>query len=169
MADAERNQHVRLEIAVHVRVQVGAEFAVIEEIGLHDRLRHAEAVIPRLAHQHLRDRGNRGLHLHAAVREDVRDLRVAHAEDIKPPVLPVHIAGNLAADDLESGFIEGERQLAELRQIRDQVAAVVVRRAQAVAKTLALHRELHHDVLFLVQIKLTESLHARTFLRRSFS
>ena len=49
--DAQGNQRVRRQVAVHVRMQVRMELALAADIGFHDRLGHPEPVVPGLAHQ----------------------------------------------------------------------------------------------------------------------
>ena len=159
VADAERDQHIRLEVAAHVGVQIGAELAVAENIGLDDGFRHAQAVVLGLAHQSLGDGRDAGLHFHAAVREDVGDLGVAHAEDVELPVVAVDVAGHAAADDLQSLVVKGQRQLTEPGQIGDEVAGAVIGRAQDILEFIALAVELDDDILFLVEIKASERRH----------
>ena len=162
VADAERDQHVRFQICAHVRVEVGAEFAVFEDVGLDDGLRLAQTVAARLAHEHLGDGRNGGLELHGAVGKDVRDFRVSHAEDPESPVLAVDVAGDRAADDLQPVLVLAQRQGTQRRKIRDEISRAVVRRAQQTAQRLTVTEQLHHDILFFVQIELSEPLHGRT-------
>ena len=160
MADAESDQHVRLQIRAHVRVQIRAELAVVEDIGLDDRFHLVQTVVARLAHEHLGDGGDGGLALHRAVGADVRDLGVAEPEDPDPAVVAVHIAGDRAADDLKAVLVLTQRQAAERGEIRDEVSRAVVGRAQRIVQRHAVAQQIDYDVLFLVQKKPSERLHA---------
>ena len=158
--DTERDQRVRRQDAVHVRVQVRPEFAVGSNIGLDDRLFHAEAVIFRLTHQGFGDRGDRGLQFDPAVGIDVGDLGVAQAQDIHAAVVAVHVTGDLVADDRRAVLVDAGLQAAERGKIGDQIPRAVVRGPDHVKKPLAFQKELDGDILFPVKIKLLKKDHA---------
>ena len=162
MVDPERYQHIRLQIRAHVGVQIGVEFAVVENIGLDDGARDTQPIILCLAHQRLRNGRDRGFHLHRTVRIDVGDLGVSHAEDPKPPVFAVHIAGHGPADDFQSALVLIQRQLTEPGKVRDKVARIVVRRAQHIGELFPLPIEIDQDVPLLVQTEASEIRHALT-------
>ena len=159
VADAQGDEHVRRQDAVHVGVQVGAELAVGADVGLHDGLLQPQPVVLGLAHQGFGNGGDGGLQLHPAVGVDVGDLGAAEAQDIHLPVVAVVVTGDLPADDLQPVFVLLGVQGTEPGQVRDEVAGVVVRRADDVEKPLALHGQLHRDVLLPIQIKLSECDH----------
>ena len=140
-------------------MEVRAEFALSADIRLDQRLADVQPVVLGLAHEGLGNGRHRGLALDGAVRIDVGHLCVPHAEDVHRPVGAVHIAGDAALDDLEALNIPGDGQSADAGQIRDEVPRPVVRRPQDVAKLLPLPKELHYDVLLIVESKLPEFLH----------
>ena len=158
--DGQRDQQIRRKDAVHVGVQVGAELAVAGNVGLDDGLADAQAVVLRLAHQRLGDGRHRGLQLHPAVWPDVGHLRVPQAKYVQPSVVAVVVAGHLAPDHLQAVFVLAGLKPAQPRQVGDQVARMVVGRANHVQQPLALHVQLHDDVLFPVQIEALEKDHA---------
>ena len=157
--DAQRDQDVRIQVGVHVRVQVGPEFIFPGDIGLDQRLPGAQPVLPGLAHQRLGDGGNGGLALARPVRIDVGDLGVAKPQGIDGPVGSVDIAGHLSPDDLEPVFVEAQGQTAQTGQIGDQVAGLVVGRPQHIGQRLPLHMQIYDDILFFIQIKMSEIRH----------
>ena len=59
--DAQGDQQLRRQIAVHVGVQIRAEFALAADIGLDQGLLHAQAIVLGLAHQGFGDGRNRRL------------------------------------------------------------------------------------------------------------
>ena len=157
--DPERDQDVRVEVRIHVGVQVRAELALPEDVGLHHRLLEIKPVILGLAHEGLRDRGDRGLALDRPVRVDVGDLGVPEPENENLPILRRHIAGQGPADDLHPVLIEAEREPAHLREVGDQIPGAVVGGFQHIVHGLPLHKELHDDILFLVEIQTSEVFH----------
>ena len=159
VADAQRDEDIRVEVRVHVRVQVRSELHVAEDVGLHERLADIQSVILGLAHERLRDGRDIGLALDRAVRVNVRDLGVPQPEDVHLAVGVVHIAGNLPADDLQAALVHADGQAAQPRQVRDEVARGVVRRAQGVRQRVAPAAQLDDDVLLLVQVKASEVSH----------
>ncbi len=158
--DAQGNQRVRRQVAVHMGMQVGMEFALRADIRLDDRLLLPGAVVLGLAHQGFGDCGNGGLHLHPAVRVDVGHLGIAQAEDVHPPVFPVKVAGDLPADHQQSLLPGLCLQPAQPGQVGDQVARMVVRGADHMEQPVPLHIEVHHNILLPVQEKLLEPDHA---------
>ena len=140
-------------------MQVGLKLAVGADVGFHDGLFQPQAVVLGLTHQGFGDGGDGGLQLHPAVGVDVGDLGAAQAQDVHLPVVAVVVAGDLPADDLQTVFVLLGIQGTEPGQVGDEVAGVVVRCADDVEKPLALHRELHRDVLLPIQIKLSECDH----------
>ena len=186
MIDAERDQNVRREVAVHVRVQIGAELELARNIGLENGLCHREAVVRRLAHQRLRDGRDRGLHFHAPVRVDVRDLRVAEPENEHLLVISVDIARHLAADTKRLtrrravGFVlcrgrgsrkhmvpvrvMAERETAELREVPDQIAGLVVWRDELIVEMVKVLIEIDDNILFAVEKKACEICHRALLL-----
>ena len=168
--NAQGNQRVRRQVAVHMRMQVRAELALAADIGFHDRLGHAQLVFPCLAHQGLGNGGNRSLQLHPSVREDVGDLRVSQPQDVHLPVVPVVVTGNLVPDHLQAMVILCGFQAAEPGQVGDQVAGMVVRRPDGIKQAVSLHAEVDRNILFLIQVELLKKDHALSFPAvRSFS
>ena len=140
-------------------VQIRAELGFAADIGFYDGTQLVQLIILGLAHQRFGNGGDGGLQLHRTVRPDVGHLGVAQPENVELAVLPVHIAGHLAANDFEPLLVLTDGERAELCQIHDQVPAVVIGRAQNIVKHLVLPEQLHHDVFFFIQIELTEWLH----------
>ena len=157
--DAQRDQQIRVEVRVHVGVQVGAEFRLAADVGLDQRLARVEAVVLRLAHERFRDGGDVRLALDRAVGVDVRDLGIGEPQDIDLAVALVDVAGHFSLDDFQPVLPHAQRQAAEMREVRDQIALRVIRRAQRVAQALRRHVERDDDVLFLVEIKLPKRRH----------
>ena len=158
--DAQGDQRVRRQVAVHVGMQVGMELALRADIRLDDCFLLPGAVVLGLAHQGLGDRGNGSLYLHPTVRVDVGHLGIAQAEDIHPPVFPVEIAGNFPADHQQPLLPGLCFQPAQPGQVGDQVAGMVVRGADHMEQAVPLHIEVHHNILLPVQEKLLEPDHA---------
>ena len=154
------NQYVRRKIAVHVGMQVCPEFAVGADIGFHDRLFHAQAVILGLAHQGFGNSRNGCLELHPAIRIDVGDLCVAQAENVHPFIVPVAVAGDFVPDHRQAVFVRTGFQSAQPGQVFDQVAGPVVRGPDHIVQALSLQVQIHRHILFPIKVEFLEENHS---------
>ena len=161
--NAQGNQCVRRQVAVHVRMQVRMELAFTADIGFHNRLGYTQLVVPGLAHQGFGDGWNRSLHLHPAVRENIGNLRVPQPQDIHFPVVPVIVAGNLIPDHLQAPVVLFRLQVAQPGQVGDQVAGMVIRRPDGIKQAVSLHAEVDRNILFFIEIELLKKDHALSF------
>ena len=168
MNNTQSNQNIGREIPVHVCMQIGVELAVAADIGFDNGFLNPEAIVLRLAHQRLGDGRNGGFQLNGSVRVDICNFRVAQPENIHPAVITVIIAGDLIPDDFEPVFIFRCFQGAQFCQIGDQIARMMVRRADYMEKTVPFHVEIYHDVLFAVQKKTLKKDHSFLPFRSCF-
>ena len=159
MEDTERDQQIRVEVRVHMGVQVGAELVLAADIGLDERLFDVKAVVLRLAHERFGDRGDVRLALDRAVGKDVGYLGVGKPQDVDLAVAFVDVARHFSADDLQTVVTPAQRQTADPSEVRDQVALRVVRRAHKIAHTAVGQLQLNDDILFLVEIEFAEIRH----------
>ena len=160
--DAQGDQQLRRQVAVHVGVQIRMEFALAADIGLDKRLLHAQTVILGLAHQGFGDGGNRRLELHIPVGENVGDLRAAQAQNVHAAVAPIIVAGYLAPDDKQAVLVRRRLKPEELREISDQVPRVVVRCAHDIPHPFPLHVEVDDNVLLPIQKKALKEYDGRS-------
>ena len=163
MVDAEGDEDVRIEVGVHVGVEVRPELAVTQDVGLYESLANVLPIVLGLAHQGLSDGRDVRLPLDAAVWIDVGDLRVEQAEDINHVVIAIDVAGQRAADYLEAVVVSLELQVAQGGEVGDEVARPVVGRPEYVAQLVPLAEELDDEVLLLVEVEMSECLHAPAF------
>ena len=140
-------------------VQVRAKLTVGVNVGFDDRSRHVQTIILGLAHEDLGDGGNGSLALDLSARIDVGDLGVADAQDVQHPVVSVHVAGDRPFNDFQPLFVPAQRKLAQAGQVGDQVSGVVIGGAKHIAQFVPVPKQIHHDILFLVQIKAAEKRH----------
>ena len=108
MPDPERDQNIRMQICIHMRVQICPEFALPADVGLHKCLSDVKPVILGLAHQRLCDRRDHGLLLDPPVRIDVCHLCISQTKHIDQSSLTVKIAWNLIFNDHESVCVIGQ-------------------------------------------------------------
>ena len=160
MKNAERDQHIRIEIGVHMRVQIRAKLAFAADVGFDERFFGVQTVVLCLAHQGFGDGGNVRLALDRAVGIDIRHLGVRQPQHIDRAVALVDIARHLAGDDFQPVLTGAQRQSAEVRKIRDQIALGMIGRAQHIGHALLRQAQLNDDVLFLIQIKRSEQSHS---------
>ena len=160
MMNAQSNQNVRIQVGVHMRMQVRAELIIPGDIGLDQGLPGTQAVFFGLAHQGLGDGRYGGLAFNGPIRINICHLGIPQPEYIDRPVTVVYIAGDLPLYDLETIFIEADFQTAQTGQVGDQVAGRVVRGAQYIGKILPFLIDIYYDVFFLVQIEMSEYCHA---------
>ena len=160
MCDAERDQDVRRQVAVHMRVQVAAEFVLTADIGLEDGFLHAVAVVFGLAHQRLGDGGNGRLALDPPIGKNIGDLCSAEAQDPHIPVVAIDVRRDLAADHLQALVVDGERQLADGCEIPDQVAGMMIRCLHLIEETvIVVAVQIDDHIFFIIQIKPAEAFH----------
>ena len=159
MVDAQGNQDVRVQVGVHVGMEVGPELVILGDIGLDQGVPGPEAVVLGLAHEGLGDGGDGRLPLDGPIRINVGHLGVPEPQDIDGPVAVVDVAGNLSPDHLEAVPVKREGQAAEPGQVGDEVAGRVVGRAEHIVQGVAVDQKLHNDILFLVQVELSEWMH----------
>ena len=160
MVDPQGNQNIRIQVGVHMRMQVRAELIIPGDISLDQGLPGAQAVFFGLAHQGLGDGRYGSLAFNGPVRINICHLGVPQPEYIDRPVTVIYIAGDLPLYDLETILIEADLQAAQAGQIGDQVAGRVVRGAEHIGKILSFLIDINDDVLFLVQIEMSEYCHA---------
>ena len=160
MMDAQSNQNIRVQVGVHMCMQVRAELIIPGDIGLDQGLPGAQAVFFGLAHQGLGNGGYGGLTFNGPVRIDVGYLGIPQPEYINRPVTVVYIAGDLPLYDLKTVLIEADLQTAKTGQVGDQVAGRVIRGTQYIGKILPFLININDDVFFLVQIEMSEYCHA---------
>ena len=163
MTDAQRYEDIRIQVRIHMRMQVGPELMLPPDVGLHEGLAKIQMIVLCLAHERLGNRRHVGLSLNFTVRINVRHLRIIQTEDIDLPVVPVYIAGNLAANDFEPALVKADRQITERGKVRDQIPGLMIGRPENVGELSVLAVELHNNIFFLIQIELTEFLHSDSF------
>ena len=160
--DPQGDQDIRVQVGVHVGVEVRSELIVPGNVGLDQGLPGPQTVVLGLAHQGLGDGRDGGLALYGPVGIDVGHLGVPQPEDVDGTVGVVDIAGDSAPDHLEAVFVEFQRKRAEAGQVGDEVSRGVVGSAQPVGKIVSFHEQVHNDVFFLIKIKLAEGLHRQS-------
>ena len=159
MVDAQRDQYIRIQIGVHVSMEIRAEFVIPGDIGLDQCLPGAQAIALGLAHQRFCDGRNGGLAFDRPVRIDIGDLGIPQAQNIDGSVGVVYIAGDFPPHHFEFLFIKADRQTAEAGQVGDQIACGVVGGPQHIGERLTLHVKFYDNILFFIQIKMSESCH----------
>ena len=167
MADPQCDQNIRMQIGVHVGVQVRAEFVLTPDICLDDRPLLVQPVVLGLAHQRLGNGRDLRLHLHSSVRIDVGHLGIPQPENVDQPVVAVDIARHRSPDHQKAVLSLRERQPAERRQVPDQISGAVVGRGEdevhdgrTAGLILRLFVQVHDDVLLFIQIKALKPLHS---------
>ena len=160
--DAQGDERVRGQVGIHVGMQIRAEFRLLQHVGLDDGPLGVQLVVLGLGHERLGNSGDRRLHLHPPIRIDIGDLGIAQPEDVKLSVVLVYVGGHLAPDDLQPVPVQGQGQAAELCQLGDQIARLMVRRSDGVVQDASAPVQIHNDVLLLIQIKPSERRHVLT-------
>ena len=166
MTDAQRHEDIRIQVRIHMRMQIRPELMLPPDVGLHESFAKIQMIVLCLTHERLGNRRHIGLSLDLSVRIDIRHLRIIQTEDINFPVVPVYIAGNLAANDFETALVKADRQIAERGKVRDQIPGLMIGRPENVGELSVLAVELHNNIFLLIQIELTEFLHSDSFSLR---
>jgi hypothetical protein len=160
MGDSEGDEDVGSEVAVHMGVQIGAEFVFSPNIGLEDGFLLGQMIVFRLAHERLGDGRHGCFLLDASIRPDICDLGIAQTENPESAVLAVDVGGDFALYGLHSVGIEGKRQTADRRKVPDEVAGVMIGRLQIVKETIVpVPVKIDNHILFVVEKKASEVIH----------
>ena len=159
---AQCNQKLGRQITVHMCMQIGMELALTADISFDQGLLNTKAIVLGLAHQCFGYGRNGCLEFNTSVREDVRNLCPAQAQDIHTTIAPVKITGDFPPDHEQTALVLSCCEVKEICQVPDQVSRVVVGRTHDVMHPLTLHIEIDNDVLLPVQIKLLKEYDGNT-------
>ena len=166
MVYAQCDQDIRVQIGIHVSMKICTEFIIPGNIGLDQSLPGAKSIVLGLAHQSLGDRRNRRLPFNSSVGIYIGYLGVTQTQDIDGPIGIVDITGNLSTHHFETVSVKTDGKTAETRKVGDQIACRMVGRTQNVGQCIAFHIEVDNDVLFLIQIEMSEICHVLNLLKQ---
>ena len=138
-------------------MEVCPELVISGDIGLDQRLPCAQIVAFGLAHKGLCDGRDGGFALDSSVGVYICNFCVSKPQNINRPVSVIDIAGNLPTHDFETIVVKAERKTAEAGKVGDEVARRVVGGAQHIGEGLPLHIEIYDDILFFIQIEMSEN------------
>ena len=159
MLDGQGDENIGAEVGIAVGVQIRGQLDLLRHIGLDQCLPKGVTVVLGLAHEGLGDGRNHGVDLDLAVGVDIGQLGAVEPQNIHPLSVTLDVTRNCAGDH---GFtvLQGGGLTADGRQIIDQIMAAVMVGKNGVGQRLTLHIQPHHDILFLIQKKLTEISHS---------
>ena len=181
MTDPQRDQKIRVQVRVHMRVQIRSELVLASYISLHDRALLIQPVVLGLAHQSLGNRRNMRLGLDPPVRINIGDLGVPQPENIDQLVIPVYVAGHHSLYYQKSVLPFRQRQVAQCGQIADQISRAMVGRGEdemhggrfagagrgglsgrggcGRCLSVAFHIQINNYIFLFVEIKTLKSFH----------
>ena len=142
-------------------MQIGTQLQLLLDIGLDQGFPEGISVVLGLAHEGLGDGGDQRIDLHRSVGIDVGQFQTIDPQDIHPLTIAFDIAGNVPGD--HSAAIPAHRGPAgNPGQIVDQIVGLVICGIDGVGKLFLLHIQLHHDILFLIQVNCSKAGHTIT-------
>ena len=94
---------------------------------------------------------------HGSVGVYICNFCVSKPQNINGPVPVVDVAGNLPTHNFEPISVKAEGKTAEAGEVGDEVSRRVVGGAQHIREGLPLHIEIYDDILFFIQIEMSEN------------
>ena len=138
-------------------MEVCPELVISGDIGLDQSLPCAQIVALGLAHKGLGNSWDRSFALDCPVGIYICNFSIAKTKNINCPVSVIDVAGNLPTHNFEPISVKAEGKTAEAGKVGDEVARRVVGGAQHIGEGLPLHIEIYDDILFFIQIEMSEN------------